>query len=128
MYRWRTRETQNRIAFPSLYQIRFELFLARSNPRRIVFFRDPNASMAEQDAHPFYRCCGCRRNGRLNIMSTYRIFRLLVVRSDGAVQSTRLANGHDRPDFGTNDRAVARVSLVIQLNGYLPPYLFTCVL
>src|SRR6516165_4151129 len=32
-----------------------------------------------------HRCSGCRRNGRLNIMSTYPIFRLLVVRSDGAV-------------------------------------------
>jgi len=32
-----------------------------------------------------HRCSGCRRNGRLNILSTYPIFRLLVVRSDGAV-------------------------------------------
>jgi len=32
-----------------------------------------------------HRCSGCRRNRRLNIMSTYPIFRLLVVRSDGAV-------------------------------------------
>jgi len=55
VYRWCTRKTQHGIALPRLHQIRFKLFLACPNPRRIVFFGDPDASMAEQYAHTLNR-------------------------------------------------------------------------
>ena len=59
-------------------------FSVRTVTRRAA--RVPNLRTESENVRTSeHRCSGCRRNGRLKIMSTYPIFRLLVVRSDGAV-------------------------------------------
>jgi hypothetical protein len=54
-YLLRTRVQEQRIGFPRSLQVRFELFLPRFHPWRIVFFRDSRRAMAEQDAHALVR-------------------------------------------------------------------------
>ena len=42
----------DRVTAPNIHQIRFQLFLARAYPRRVVALRNPDAVMSKQDGNP----------------------------------------------------------------------------
>ena len=76
MYLWRTLcflQQCDRVLAPRLPQIRFDLLLSRSRPRRIVTLCHANALMAEQDRHALKRNAGEKQFNRERVAESMRM-------------------------------------------------------